>query len=110
MYFDGHVDLGAYGYIMHSNWDKHEVLVIDDSIFQDVQKLALAKEQFNISIDSGHHEPLTLMALLVLPDCQAVGHGSFWFAFLSSLLGCDVHPTSGSVVYNPCITRISSHI
>jgi hypothetical protein len=78
MYFDGHVDLGAYGYIMHSNWDKHEVLVIDDSIFQDVQKLALAKEQFNISIDSGHHEPLTLMALLVLPDCQAVGHGSFF--------------------------------
>lgn len=33
-------------------------------------------EQFNISIDSGHHEPLTLMALLVLPDCQ--GYSAEW--------------------------------
>ncbi|CAK9082964.1 unnamed protein product [Durusdinium trenchii] len=33
-------------------------------------------EQFNITVDSGHHEPLTLIALLVLPDCQ--GYQAQW--------------------------------
>jgi len=36
-------------------WDEHDCATL---------------EEFNITVDSGHHPPLTLAAMLVLPDCQ----------------------------------------
>lgn len=53
------------------------------------------QEQFNITVDSGRHEALTLTALLVLPECQ--GYSAQWWGTNSLTMMEDSEISIGSL-------------